>query len=66
MRLKALDKQVEHWRQEIDWSKVPPHEKAFAEALRDDVLDTERMIHLHTQQLETQFEKLAQRIAKYE
>jgi len=66
MRLKALDKQVEHWRQEIDWSKVPPHEKAFVEALRHDVLDTAHTLLLHTQQLETRFEELAQRIAKYE
>ena len=56
-------KKLEYLIQSTDWSQLPPHEQAIAEALRDDIDFFVRGIELGAESLETKFSKLRNRIS---
>ncbi len=55
-------KQLDYLYQSTDWATLPPHERALAEALRDDLDDWVMVIDLQAKQHEKKFAKLTSRV----
>lgn len=57
-------KQLEYLMQSSDWNVLPPHERAFAEALFDDIEMFQSSISLSVDQLSRKFSKLEGRLRR--
>src|SRR5262245_20815786 len=55
-------KNLAHLLQSADWDLLPPHEKAFAESLWDDIAKCEQSINLETSHLAGKYEKLRSKL----
>lgn len=66
-RIKSLAntkrKQLEYLFQSTDWAQLPPHERAIAESLKDDIDDWVSIIDLQAKQHEAKFAKLQSRLS---
>jgi hypothetical protein len=57
-------KKIEYLIQSTDWSLLPPHERALAESVRDDIDNFVALVDLQATQLQNKFTKLRHNISQ--